>query len=178
MRQMGFLHPTEFLNCHIMSVLCKSSSYCFSAQTRQVTVPLHAKIPSSCLEARVLPQKHGNSLPGQLGSAQGSREGQRGCRAQGACTSLACHCVSAVCRSHGGHGERQVRHHDAHRDLPPRCPAATADTEVGHQAIPPEKSKKPAPCWSHRGLSSPVPKNSTSQFPASCLHLKQKGLPK
>ena len=132
--QMGFLHPAEFPNCHIMSALCNSGSYRFSTQTRQVTVPLHAEIPSGCLGTRDLPQTQADSLPGQLGSAQGSREGQRGGRARGTCTSLACHCVSAVCRSHGGHGERRVRHHDARRDLLPRCPAAAADTEVGRGA--------------------------------------------
>lgn len=55
--QRGFLCPAEFPNCHRTSVLCHSSSYHFSAQTRQVTVLLHTEIPSSCPKAWDLPQK-------------------------------------------------------------------------------------------------------------------------
>lgn len=139
-------------------------------QTRQVTVPLCTEIASGYLVARDLPPKQADSLPGQLGSAQGSREGQRGCRARGACTSLACHCVSAVCRSQGSHGEQRVHHHDAHRDLPPHCPAATADTEVGHGA-----GKASTVLVTPRAF----PDGAKEQHqPVSCLHLKQKGLAK
>lgn len=70
---------------------------------------------------------------------------------------------------HSSHGEWRDPHHEAHRDLPPRCPAAAADTELGRGAG--KASPTPVTPWGspagakeqHQPVSGLLPPSQTER---------------